>query len=193
MFKVLYAYFERNFKLSDDDIVLIESLFVPKVLEKGEHIVKEGEVPRYAAFVCKGILRSYLLDKKGKEHIIQFAPEGWWISAKPGPSEDTPSSVSIDAIEPADVLLLERRGHFTLMEKIPGYATMFLHGMQKRSEAKEARIVNSLTATAEERYHDFLKTYPTIAQRVPLQMLAAYLGITSETVSRIRRKAMSKK
>src|SRR5690349_11754832 len=148
---------------------------------------------RYAAFVCSGILRSYLLDKKGKGHVIQFAPEGWWISVKPGDAPDAPSTVSIDAIESSNVLLLDRQGHLQLMEKMPGYATMFLQGMQKRSEAKEIRIVNSLTATAEERYHDFLKTYPTIAQRVPLQMLGSYLGITSETVSRIRRKAMLKK
>jgi len=193
MFDVLFRYFERNFKLSASDISLIETLFLPRTLDKGERIVTEGEIPRYVAFVCKGILRSYLLDKKGKEHVIQFAAEGWWISAKPGASEDMPSTVSIDAVERAEVLLLERPGHFQLMEKMPGYATMFLQGMQKRNEAKEARIVNSLTATAEERYHDFLKTYPTLAQRIPLQMLASYLGITSETVSRIRRKAMLKK
>ncbi|HEX5153607.1 MAG TPA: Crp/Fnr family transcriptional regulator [Parafilimonas sp.] len=193
MFEVLLAYFGRNFTLTAEDIALMKSLFIPKTILKGEFILREGEIPKYGAFVCKGFLRSYFIDNKGKEHIIQFAPENWWISAKPDGAQQTPSAVFIDAIEDAEVLLIDRVGHITLMEKIPGYAASFLSGIQKRGEAKEKRIVHSLAATAEERYNDFLETYPNIVQRVPQHMLASYLGITPETVSRIRRKAMSKK
>lgn len=193
MFEILHAYFERNFKLTPENIALIQSIFIPRSMKKGEFLVREGEVAKYAAFVCKGFLRSYVIDNKGKEHIIQFAPENWWISDKQGASAGSPATVFIDAIEDSEVLLIDREGHITMMEKIPGYAASFLQGIQKRSEAKEKRIVHSLTATAEERYNDFLQTYPTIAQRVPQHMLASYLGITPETVSRIRRKAMSKK
>jgi CRP-like cAMP-binding protein len=193
MVEVLLAYFKRNFVLTAEDIALIKSLFIPKEIKKGEFMLREGEIPKYGAFVCKGFLRSYFIDNKGKEHIIQFAPENWWISAKPDGSQQTPSSVFIDAIEDSEVLLIDRAGHITMMEKIPGYAALFLSGIQKRGEAKEKRIVHSLAATAEERYSDFLRTYPNIVQRVPQHMLASYLGITPETVSRIRRKAMSKK
>jgi CRP-like cAMP-binding protein len=193
MFEVLFAYFERNFTLSPDEIALMKKLFLSKELRKGEFLLREGEISRYGSFVCKGFLRSYVVDNKGKEHIIQFAPENWWISAKPGATPDSPSTVFIDAIEDSNILLLDSMGHTTLMEKIPAYAASFHAGIQKRGEAKEQRIVHSLSATAEERYHDFLKTYPSIAQRVPQHMLASYLGITPETLSRIRRKAMSKK
>ena len=148
---------------------------------------------------CRGMqlllargLRSYVIDGKGREHIMQFAPENWWISAKP-PAAEGPSTVFIDAIEDSRILLIERPGHLTMMEKVPGYARSFAEGIQKRVEAKEKRIVHSLSSTAEERYNDFLKTYPPIAQRVPQHMLASYLGITPETLSRIRRRATTKK
>jgi CRP-like cAMP-binding protein len=193
MFEVLFAYLERNFALTKEDIFLIKSVFLPRTMEKGEFLVREGEIPKYAAFTCKGFLRSYVIDNKGKEHIIQFAPENWWISAKPAHLRETPSSVFIDAIEDSEVLLIDRNGHITMLEKVHGYATAFHAGIQKRGEVKEKRIVNSLSATAEERYNDFLKDYPTIAQRVPQHMLASYLGITPETISRIRRKPLSKK
>lgn len=192
MFEVLFTYFEARFTVRDKDIALIKSLFIPRHFNKGTFLIREGEIPRYAAFVCEGFLRSFAIDGKGKEHIIQFAPENWWISAKPA-AADGVSAVFIDAIEDSDVLLIDRSGHLTLMEKLPGYAQSFNTGIQKRIEAKERRIVHSLSSSAEERYNDFLKTYPDIALRVPQHMLASYLGITPETISRIRRKAILKK
>ena len=193
MFDVLIAYFERKHSLSASEISILKSVFQPRALKKGEFFLREGEVPKNAAFVCKGFLRSYVIDDKGKEHIIQFAPENWWISAKVNADENAPSKIFIDAIEESDVLMIDMAGHRTLLEKVPVYAASFSMGIQKRGDAKEKRIVNSLTATAEERYKDFLKDYPDIAQRIPQHMLASYLGITPETVSRIRRKSMTRK
>jgi len=193
MFEVLQAYFERNGVLTSEEIDFMRSLVLPKQLKKGEFLIREGEIPRFGAFVCRGFLRSYFVDNKGKEHVVQFAPENWWISARPGVVQDAPSSVFIDAIEDSDILLVDHAGHASLMQRVPLYASSFLAGIQKRGEAKEKRIVHSLAATAEERYNEFIKTYPSIAQRVPQHMLASYLGITPETVSRIRRKALTKK
>ena len=189
----LYAYFEARFLLTAEGKALIDAAVIPRTMRKGEFLLREGEPGKYAAFVCKGFLRSYVVDNKGKEHVIQFAPENWWISDK-GPASGTESSsLFIDCIEDSDILLMDMAGHTTLMEKLPGYATAFRAGMQKRTDAKDKRIVHSLTATAQERYNDFLQTFPGIALRVPQHMLASYLGITPETLSRIRRKAMQKK
>jgi len=193
MIETLLAYFERKFVVSKDDADLMKSIFLPKKLKKGEFLVREGEVTKYAAFVAKGFLRSYVIDNKGKEHIIQFAPENWWISDKGGIQPNAVATFFIDAIEDSDVLLYDLAGHQELMKKSPGYAATFQAGIQKRVTAKDSRIVHSLTAAAEERYDDFLKTYPTIAQRVPQHMLASYLGITPETLSRIRKMKSQKR
>ena len=192
MYEPLFAYFERNFKLSDADRDVIRSVISPMALKKGEFFQRQDEVARLGAFVCKGFLRSYVIDTKGKEHIIQFAPENWWISDKIGMNKEAPASYYIDAIEDSEVLTTDMQGHLTMLQNIPGYADSFQKGMQKRTAAKDTRIVHSLTSTAEERYNDFLSTYPTIAQRVPQHMLASYLGITPETLSRIR-KAQSRR
>ena len=187
MHESLFAYFERSFKLTDDDKAVIRDVLKPLTLKKGEFLQHEGEVARLGAFVSKGFLRSYVIDNKGKEHIIQFAPENWWISDKIGMTKDAPATYSIDAIEDSELLTTDMQGHITMLQKIPGYAESFQKGMQKRTAAKDIRIVHSLSSTAEERYDDFLATYPTIAQRVPQHMLASYLGITPETLSRIRK------
>ena len=193
MFEILFEYLGKQLPLSPDEMDIIRSVFIPKKLLKGEFLLREGDISKYGAFVCKGFLRSYVIDNKGKEHIIQFAPENWWISDKGAGGEGSKASCFIDAIEDSDILLIDQAGHLKMLEKVAAYGASFQAGMQKRSAAKDKRIVHSLTADAEERYNDFLQTYPSIAQRVSQHMLASYLGIAPETLSRVRRKSMRKK
>lgn len=192
MFEVLQAYFEQKFTLTSNDISLIHSVFIPKNIKKGEFFLRAGEKANYGAFVTKGFLRSYIIDSKGKEHIIQFAPENWWIADKTALSHDRQSEYFIDAIEDSQVLLIDEKGHHALIEGIPGYADAFHTGIRKKVAAKDKRILLSLSATAEQRYIDFLETYPQIVQRVPQHMLASYLGLSPETLSRVRRVIVKK-
>lgn len=193
MFEFLFAYLEKACSLSAADKELIYASFIPRKLMKGEFLHREGENVKYGAFVCKGFLRSYVVDNKGREHIIQFAPENWWISDKGAGAPDSKALTFIDAIEDSDLLLIDQPAHFNMLEQVEAYNKSFQTGMQKRSAAKDKRIVHSLVADAEERYMDFIQTYPSIAQRVPQHMLASYLGIAPETLSRVRRKSMRKK
>src|SRR5688572_5952705 len=160
MFDVLVAYFHRAGALmTDEEISILRNSVIPKTLKKGEFLQREGDTVKYGAFIAKGFLRSYIIDNKGKEHIIQFAPENWWISDKAGISKDAKASFFIDAIEDSEILLLDYGGHMSLMEKSPCYSASFQAGIQKRGVAKDKRIVQSLSASAEERYNDFIATY----------------------------------
>jgi CRP-like cAMP-binding protein len=179
--------------ITDETFAVIQSLFQPRTLQKGDFLLREGEVATHGHFVTKGCLRNYVIDNKGKEHIVQFAPENWWMTNLESISKGVPSLYFIDAIEDTDVLMMSKPSFERLLNSIPGFSTAFQTGIQKSGAAKEKRIIASLSATAEERYNDFLATYPSIAQRVPQHMLASYLGITPETVSRIRKKQSLKK
>jgi CRP-like cAMP-binding protein len=137
--------------------------------------------------VAKGCLRSYTIDTKGKEHIVQFAPETWWLADAVSLINKTPSQYFMDAIENSELMLIDAEEHQRLIDNVPAYATAFRTGLQKHAAAKDQRIVHSLSASAEERYLAFLQMYPSIVQRIPQWMLASYLGITPETLSRIRK------
>src|SRR5215212_2588924 len=188
MFDVLYSYLSQRMPLSHSQFDSVKDLFVERTLEKGELLAREGEVAKYGSFVCKGCLRSYVVDNKGKEHVVQFAPETWWLSDINSLVNGTPSLYFMDAIEPSEILMIDPASHKKLMEKLPGFAASFQAGTQKHTAAKDRRIIDSLTSDAEERYQNFLQTYPSIAQRVPQHMLASYLGVSAETLSRVRKK-----
>jgi len=186
-FEALRAYLEAKARFTADDFDLLESVFVPRRIRAGEYLQRAGEVARWAAFVASGCLRSYVIDEKGKEHIVKFAPEEWWVGDSTSLESGAPSRYFIDAIEDTDVVLIDGPSHERVLARVPGYSAAFRIGLQKHAAAKDRRIVSALTATAEERYLEFVKTYPSIALRVPQTMIASYLGMTPETISRIRK------
>jgi CRP-like cAMP-binding protein len=161
-------------------------------LRAGDVLQRAGEIATHAAFVAEGCLRSYVIDGKGKEHIVQFAPENWWLADAASLMTGTPSQYFIDAVEDSSLLLIDPPSHLRIVEQIPGYATAFQTGLQKHAAAKDLRIVSALATSAEERYQEFMRTYPSIALRVPQWMLASYLGVSPETLSRVR-KGLSRK
>ncbi len=187
-FRVLEAYLRARAEFTDDEMAFVRTMFVPRTLRSGEFLQRAGSVATHAAFVASGCLRSYVIDPRGKEHIAMFAAETWWIQDHVSLSSGAPSEYFIDAIEDSNVLLLDMKGHQALVERLPGYSAAFQRGLQKHAAAKDTRIIKSMSASAEERYLQFLETYPALASRVPQFMLASYLGLSPETVSRIRRK-----
>lgn len=186
-FDVLRAYLEARASFSEDDMAVVRGHFVPATLPAGEFLQRAGEVARHAAFVATGCLRSYVIDPNGKEHVVQFAPETWWLADAPSLMTGTPSQYFIDAVEDSELLLIDPPSQQQLVDRVPGYAAALRTGLQRHSAAKDQRIVTSLTMTAEERYLEFIGRYPSLTQRVPQWMVASYLGVSPETISRIRK------
>ena len=191
-FDVLRAYLRARASFSDQEMDFIRTMFRPATLLAGEFLQRAGTVAKDAAFVAKGCLRTYVIDAKGKEHIVLFAPETWWVADNVSLTSGRPSDYFIDAIEDSDLLLIDSPSHEAVVEKVPGYASGHRKGLQRRTAAQNERIVSSISASAHDRYLRFLETYPSLATRVPQSMVASYLGVTPETVSRIRRKLARK-
>lgn len=159
---------------------------------KGEILLYQGEISRKGYFIKSGCLKSYVLDHAGKEHILQFAPESWLITDLDSFTNEIPSLLTIEAIEDSEIYVLSKSDFkdFENLEKIEliDMATKFRNNLI----ASNKRIVGLLSATAEQRYVDFTETYPTLVQRLPLKLIASYIGVTPEYLSEIRRK-MTKK
>jgi CRP-like cAMP-binding protein len=191
-FDVLRAYLHARASFTDEEMEYVRTMFLPSTLRSGEFLQRAGTVAKYAAFVARGCLRTYAIDAKGKEHIVQFAPETWWAADNISLMSGTPSEYFIDALEDSDLLLIDSPSHEAVVGKIRGYANALRKGLQRHAAAKDERIVSSMSASAHDRYLQFLETYPSLAARVPQWMLASYLGVSPETVSRIRRKLARK-
>jgi CRP-like cAMP-binding protein len=186
-FDSLREYLASKAPFSAPELDFLEGLFVPATLGSGGFLQRAGEPIRHAAFVAKGCLRSYVIDANGKEVILEFAPQNWWIGDRTFLTGGTTCECFIDSIGQSDLLLFDQRSHQKMVEGVPTFAAMFRVAFQKYAAAKDRRIINALSMSIEERYLDFMKTYPAIARQVPQRMLASYLGVSPETLSRVRR------
>ena len=163
-----------------------------KTYNKGEIILHKGDICKFGFFVLSGCLKSYVIDKSGKEHILQFAPEHWFVSDIDSFVTGKPSNTYIEAIEITEVrlfrnVLFERKEQLTKEELIEQNKKLILNIL-----ATNKRLASILAATAEERYLDFITTYPSLVQRLPLKLIAAYIGVTPEYLSDVRRKLAKK-
>jgi CRP-like cAMP-binding protein len=187
MFEVLFKGISEKVLLTDEDRELVKSFFIPKKLRKKQYLLQEGDVCKYTAFVEKGSLRSYKLDEKDNEHIIQFAFEGWWIADQYSFLTGEPSDYNIDALEDSELLIITKAQQDKLLDAVPKFERYLRILMQNAIISMQRRLVGSLSLTAEEKYNQLIVTYPNITQRIPQHMIASYLGVTPETLSRVRK------
>jgi len=174
----------KRYKLIDQIIKNKEPI---RSLSKGEILQRAGQISTKAFYVKKGLLRSYTIDQKGKEHTYMFAPEGWLVSDVESQIFKNKTVLFIDAIENSEVYVLDITKMETAMENTKDFRVM-MTSLLKRVGVLQRRILALMSSSARERYESFLKVYPELSNRVPQKMIASYLGITPQALSTIRKK-----
>ena len=188
-FTPLFDYIERksSAKLSEDERNLIMTQLKPKKLRKRQYFLQEGDVCKYMGFIVKGATRMFAVDEKGHEHILHFGLEDWWVGDYESFYLLTPSKYYVEALEEVDMLLVTNEQLQELAGTIPAIAAMVDSINKGGTIANYKRMHAAISLTAEERYENLARMYPHFFQRFPQNMIASYLGISPETLSRIRK------
>jgi CRP-like cAMP-binding protein len=186
MYELILKNVSRFIELTEEEKKIFTSLLKTKKLRKKHFLLQEGETGRFQYFINKGCLRTYTIDEKGQEHIIQFAIEDWWTGDMYSFLTQTPATLNIEAIEDTELLCIDNPSLEILYKKIPKFERFFRLLLQNAFIANQSRIIESMSLTADERYCKFIERYPLMERRLPLKHIASYLGITPESLSRIR-------
>uniref|UniRef100_UPI00404B3B59 Crp/Fnr family transcriptional regulator n=1 Tax=Flavobacterium sp. TaxID=239 RepID=UPI00404B3B59 len=168
-----------------------EQDFFFNLLEEKQHpkktmLLQEGEICQFEAYVEQGCIRTYYIDEKGFEVTLQFGIEDWWVSDIASFSDQKPSFLYIETLEDVKLLTLSPQNKELLLAEIPKFERVFRLLLQRNLSATQHRLVNTLAMSAQEKYLEFLRKYPSIPQRVPQHYIASYLGISAEFLSKIR-------
>lgn len=176
---------EKN-ALTDEQFESVRNTIQERTVAKGTVLLRQEEICSEVYFVSTGLLRSYTVDDNGREHIIQFAPEDSWMSDRNSFLFGEPSLIFIDAIEDSQLVVLTRE-FFNQVSSFVNFNTFNTRALHNLVRLQQHRISLLIGASAEARYMDFIARYPSLTLRVPQWMIASYLGITPESLSRVRR------
>lgn len=185
MLEILKNHIAKIITLSEEEFDLVASLFAPKSFKKGQFIFHEGEFLSKNYFVCKGLLKLVYNDSDGREHIVSFAWEDWWESDFEAFYTQKRTSLSLVCLEDTEVLYITYEDYKHLCNALPKIEHFFLEKAYFGFIAAQKRILSALTLNTTERYRQLIKQYPNLTQRVPKSQLAAYLGVSRETLSRL--------
>lgn len=193
----MYNLFIEKIKASihpdEEGLEIIQNYLIPKKLRKRQYLLQEGDVCKYNCFVEKGALKAYILDEKANEHIVQFAFEGCFISDLASMMTGDPSSYNIEAMEDSELVLLTNKAHHEIIKKVPCFEYFVHSRLQSAYIDLQNRLIDIISLSGEKKYNNLINKYPEITQRVPQHMLASYLGLSAETLSRIRSQSNVKK
>lgn len=182
----------NHIALSQKELESFCNLFNQKKIQKKHFLLREGEICRFEGFVTKGLFRVFHIDQNGFEQVLYFAQEKWWITDIDSFMNETPSQLYIQALEDSEVLLISKKDKEFAYNNIPKIEKLFRVMTQKTHIALQRRMIDNLSKTADQRYIDFIEKYPNLFQRLTNVQIAAYLGISHEFLSKIRRKIASK-
>ena len=184
----IFAQFERHITLDEKEKLSIRSVLIPARLKQGEFVETVGKITSNFIFVNSGCLMTYYTDAEGTDHVIQFAMAGWWTGDLHSFTKEEPSIYSTRALADSEVFYLPKTDMEALLHKFPKLERYFRILFQNSIVSHQHRLIQNLSVTADQRYENFSKRYPSLEQYVPLKFIASYLGITPEFLSKIRRK-----
>jgi CRP-like cAMP-binding protein len=185
MSQILRQHIEEIVQITDSEFEYVLSHFTQKKFRKHQFVVQEGQLVENDFFVLNGCLKSYSTDANGKEHIIQFGLQNWWITDYQAYYNQTTATVSIDCIENTELLCLSFQNREKLCAELHKIEHFFRKKTNRRNVALQNRILSLLSSNAKERYDKLLEQYPQLFQKVPKHLIASYLGVTRETLSRL--------
>lgn len=188
----LKSFLISNLDIDEDEIVSILKSCKIKKVKKDEFLLRENEHCKHTFFVEGGLLRQYSIDDKGKEHTISFAPKNWFVTDRESVYFNEASVYYIQALEDSEVVLIDEDFFLKLSKEFPSFTDFNNRLLHNHIRHLQNRINMLLSASAEQRYLEFVAMYPDILLRVPQTMIASYLGITPESLSRVRKELARK-
>lgn len=193
MISLLKQNIATHISLSERETEEFCNSFQQRVVRRKDFLLRAGEVCRFEGFVVKGLFRVYHIDQNGFEQVLYFAPENWWITDIDSFTNGLPSQLYIEAIEDSEVLLISKKDKEYAYANLPKIEKLFRVMTQKTHVALQRRMIDNLSKTADQRYLDFMEKYPALFQRLSNLQIAAYLGISHEFLSKIRKKIAGQK
>jgi CRP-like cAMP-binding protein len=188
MSDVFAKYLRSHIEITDEDLELIRSAGVERNLRKWQPLLQDGETWLINCFITSGCLRIYRFGDDGREHTFRFGVDTWWVTDVESYNREKPSLFNIEALAASTVLIWTKAKWTELMLTIPVLKEFQETLMANSYEASQRRIYSLISSSAEQKYIEFQKTYPSVFNRVPLHMVASYLGVSRETVSRLRKR-----
>jgi len=185
-YKFLLDYINKYIKLTVEEETILLSKIVLRNYLKDQYIIQQGDICKSANFIISGCTKTFYMDKEGQEHIVMFSIEDWWASDLGSFITQTPADFNVQCLENTQLIQFAHDNLEELYKQIPKLERLFRKIVERAFVASQKRIIRNFSLTAKERYQIFKKTYPKIDQRVPQYMIASYLGVTKEFLSKIK-------
>tara|TARA_R110001592_G_scaffold48164_6_gene151911 strand:+ start:2496 stop:3080 length:585 start_codon:yes stop_codon:yes gene_type:complete len=182
----LLKYMSNFITLSKEEEDILSSKLLYRKYLKGQYIVQHGDICKYTGFVVSGCTKTFFMDSDGQEHIVMFSIEDWWTSDIGSFITQTPADFNVQCLENTELIMFSQEIIEDLYIRIPKLERFFRQIVEKGLVASQKRIVRSFSLSAKEQYLYFRNEYPKIEQRIPQYMIASYLGITKEFLSKIK-------
>ena len=185
-FSLIIKNVSKHIQLTKDEEKIFISFLKEKKIKRKQFILRENEICENSIFVINGCLRGYTIDPNGFEHILQFAPPDWWIADMYSLITQKPGNLNIDAIEDTEVLLLSRKNQEKLFVDVPKFERFFRIITENSLVANRQRVLDNMSLTAQQRFAAFCHHYPTLIEHLPQKLIASYIGVTPEFLSKVK-------